>query len=31
MITHDAEVAAAGNRRVELRDGLIVHDTGGSA
>ena len=31
MITHDAEVAAAGHRRVELRDGLIVHDTGGPA
>ncbi|GAA1264578.1 peptide ABC transporter ATP-binding protein [Planotetraspora silvatica] len=31
MITHDAEVAAAGNRRVELRDGLVVHDSGGPA
>ncbi|MCT9934608.1 ABC transporter ATP-binding protein [Planotetraspora sp. A-T 1434] len=31
VITHDAEVAAAGNRRVELRDGLVVHDTGGPA
>jgi putative ABC transport system ATP-binding protein len=28
IITHDAAVAAAARRRVELRDGLVVHDTG---
>jgi putative ABC transport system ATP-binding protein len=27
VITHDADVAAAARRRIELRDGLIVHDT----
>jgi putative ABC transport system ATP-binding protein len=28
VITHDPDVAAATHRRVELRDGLVVHDTG---
>jgi putative ABC transport system ATP-binding protein len=28
VITHDTEVAAAANRRIDIRDGLIVHDTG---
>jgi putative ABC transport system ATP-binding protein len=28
VITHDADVAAATRRRIELRDGRIVHDTG---
>jgi putative ABC transport system ATP-binding protein len=28
IITHDAAVAAAMQRRVELRDGLVRHDTG---
>ncbi|MEN3306941.1 MAG: putative transport system ATP-binding protein [Micromonosporaceae bacterium] len=28
VITHDAAVAAATQRRVELRDGLVRHDTG---
>lgn len=28
VITHDAGVAAATRRRIELRDGLIVHDSG---
>jgi putative ABC transport system ATP-binding protein len=28
VITHDADVAAAARRRIELRDGLIVHDSG---
>jgi putative ABC transport system ATP-binding protein len=28
IITHDMDVAAAMKRRIELRDGLIVHDTG---
>jgi putative ABC transport system ATP-binding protein len=28
VITHDPDVAAATHRRVELRDGLILHDTG---
>jgi hypothetical protein len=27
VITHNPEVAAALGRRVELRDGRIVHDT----
>jgi putative ABC transport system ATP-binding protein len=27
VITHDQRVAAAMNRRVELRDGLVVHDS----
>jgi putative ABC transport system ATP-binding protein len=27
VITHDAEVAAAAGRRVELRDGEVVRDT----
>jgi putative ABC transport system ATP-binding protein len=27
IITHDADVAAATDRRVEIRDGRIVHDT----
>jgi putative ABC transport system ATP-binding protein len=31
VITHDAEVAAAAHRRIELRDGLVVHDTGSPA
>lgn len=30
VITHDAQVAAAMHRRIELRDGLVVADTGGS-
>ncbi|WP_020578414.1 ABC transporter ATP-binding protein [Actinopolymorpha alba] len=29
VITHDAGVAAAMHRRIELRDGLVVHDSGG--
>jgi putative ABC transport system ATP-binding protein len=28
VITHDPEVAGAMRRRVELRDGVVVHDTG---
>jgi putative ABC transport system ATP-binding protein len=28
VITHDPTVAAAARRRVEVRDGLVVHDTG---
>jgi putative ABC transport system ATP-binding protein len=28
VITHDSQVAAAARRRVEIRDGLLVHDTG---
>jgi len=28
VITHDPEVAGAMNRRIELRDGRVVHDTG---
>jgi putative ABC transport system ATP-binding protein len=31
VITHDAQVAAAMRRRVELRDGRIVHDSGAAA
>jgi putative ABC transport system ATP-binding protein len=31
VITHDAQVAAAMRRRVELRDGRIVHDSGAVA
>jgi putative ABC transport system ATP-binding protein len=30
LITHNADVAAAMGREVHLRDGRIVHDTGGS-
>ena len=30
VITHDDQVAAAARRQVEIRDGLIVHDTGGT-
>jgi putative ABC transport system ATP-binding protein len=29
VITHDPDVAAAMRRRIELRDGRVVHDTGG--
>jgi ABC-type lipoprotein export system ATPase subunit len=28
VITHDPEVAGAMSRRIELRDGRVVHDTG---
>ena len=28
VITHDRDVAAAMDRRIEIRDGRIVHDTG---
>jgi putative ABC transport system ATP-binding protein len=28
VITHDAQVAGAMRRRIELRDGMVVHDTG---
>jgi putative ABC transport system ATP-binding protein len=28
VITHDPDVAAAMRRRIELRDGLVVHDSG---
>jgi putative ABC transport system ATP-binding protein len=28
VITHDIQVAATAHRRVEIRDGLLVHDTG---
>ena len=31
VITHDDQVAAAARRRVEIRDGLLVHDTGSPA
>jgi putative ABC transport system ATP-binding protein len=31
VITHDGQVAAAARRRVEIRDGLLVHDTGSVA
>ena len=27
VITHDRDVAAATNRRIEIRDGRILHDT----
>jgi len=30
VITHDPDVAAAMRRRVELRDGVVVHDSGSS-
>jgi putative ABC transport system ATP-binding protein len=30
VVTHDATVAAATRRRVELRDGAVVADTGGT-
>jgi putative ABC transport system ATP-binding protein len=29
VITHDPDVAAVTHRRIELRDGVVVHDTGG--
>jgi putative ABC transport system ATP-binding protein len=29
VITHDPDVAAATHRRIELRDGVVVHDSGG--
>jgi ABC-type lipoprotein export system ATPase subunit len=28
IITHDTEVAASLPRRVQMRDGLVVHDSG---
>ena len=31
VITHDARIAAAMHRQVELKDGLVVRDTGGAA
>jgi putative ABC transport system ATP-binding protein len=31
VITHDSQVAAAAHRRVEMRDGLLVHYTGSPA
>jgi putative ABC transport system ATP-binding protein len=31
VVTHDPTVAAATRRRVEVRDGLVVHDTGPAA
>jgi putative ABC transport system ATP-binding protein len=31
VVTHDTTVAAATRRRVELRDGSVVSDTGGTA
>lgn len=31
IITHDRDVAAATHRRIELRDGLVVHDTASTA
>jgi putative ABC transport system ATP-binding protein len=31
VITHNQEVAAAARRRVEIRDGWIIHDSGGPA
>jgi putative ABC transport system ATP-binding protein len=31
VITHDEHIAAAMRRRIELRDGLVVRDTGGAA
>jgi putative ABC transport system ATP-binding protein len=31
VITHDPRVAAAMHRRIEIRDGLVVADTKGSA
>jgi putative ABC transport system ATP-binding protein len=31
VITHDDQVAAAMHRRVELRDGLVVRDSGGGS
>ncbi len=31
VITHDPDVAAATHRRIELRDGLVVHDSGGTS
>jgi len=31
VITHDLQVAAAMHRRIELRDGRIVHDSGTAA
>jgi putative ABC transport system ATP-binding protein len=31
VITHDSQVAAAAHRRVQMRDGLLIHDTGSRA
>jgi putative ABC transport system ATP-binding protein len=31
VVTHEPAVAAAAHRRVEVRDGLVVHDTGPAA
>jgi putative ABC transport system ATP-binding protein len=31
VITHDQRIAAAMHRRVEMRDGLVVRDTGGAS
>jgi putative ABC transport system ATP-binding protein len=31
VITHDEQIAAAMSRRVELRDGLVVRDSGGAS
>jgi putative ABC transport system ATP-binding protein len=31
IITHDADVARAMRRRIELRDGLVVHDSGSAS
>jgi putative ABC transport system ATP-binding protein len=31
VITHDARIAAAMRRQVEIRDGLVVNDTGGAS
>jgi putative ABC transport system ATP-binding protein len=28
IITHDRDIAGAASRRIELRDGTVVHDTG---
>ena len=30
MVTHDREVAARARRQIEMRDGVVVHDSGGT-
>jgi putative ABC transport system ATP-binding protein len=31
VVTHDADVAAAAGRRVDMRDGRVIHDSGGTS
>jgi putative ABC transport system ATP-binding protein len=30
MVTHDREVAARARRQIEMRDGVVIHDSGGA-